>query len=89
MIGIAAAISSRRGRRGARPPPRRKNTPHFIYTLVIKSRQPSERLFSAAGLTIENGRARLLPENAELLVFMHENWGPINAYRAARRLSIL
>ena len=35
---------------------------------------PVERLFSVAGLTIANDRARLLPENAEDLVFLHDAW---------------
>ena len=34
---------------------------------------PSERVFSTAGLTIANDRARLLPENADNLVFLHDN----------------
>mmetsp|Transcript_15614 Transcript_15614/g.26030 ORF Transcript_15614/g.26030 Transcript_15614/m.26030 type:complete len:218 (-) Transcript_15614:79-732(-) len=33
---------------------------------------PVERLFSVAGLTIANDRARLLPELAEDLIFIHE-----------------
>jgi hypothetical protein len=33
---------------------------------------PSERVFSAAGLTIAKDRARLLPENANDLVFLHD-----------------
>jgi len=38
---------------------------------------PSERLFSVAGLTISNSRASLLPENAEAVIFLHDNWGKI------------
>ena len=34
----------------------------------------SERLFSSAGLTITNDRARLLPENAAMLVFLKGAW---------------
>ena len=34
---------------------------------------PSERLFSAAGVTIANDRARILPENAEAVLFVKEN----------------
>ena len=33
---------------------------------------PSERLFSTAGLTIANDRARLLPANARALIFLHD-----------------
>ena len=36
---------------------------------------PVERLFSHAGLTIANDRARLLvPDMAEDLVFLHDAW---------------
>ena len=50
---------------------------------------PSERLFSAAGLTIANDRARLLPDNAEMLIFLQENWEAVNVFRTARGLSLL
>jgi len=35
---------------------------------------PVERLFSVAGLTIAADRTRLLAENAEDLVFLHDAW---------------
>ena len=35
---------------------------------------PVERLFSTAGITIASDRTRLLPENAEDLVFLHDSW---------------
>jgi hypothetical protein len=35
---------------------------------------PSERLFSHAGLTIANDRARLLPQNAAELIYLHDAW---------------
>lgn len=38
---------------------------------------PSERLFSVAGLTIANDRARLLPDNAADLIFLRGAWGPL------------
>ena len=40
----------------------------------------SERLFSAAGLTIAKDRANLLPDNANLLLLLHENWDIANNY---------
>ncbi len=49
----------------------------------------SERLFSTAGLTIAADRARLLPDNAALLIFLHENWTIANAWLAARNLPLL
>ena len=33
---------------------------------------PSERLFSSAGLTIANNRARLAGDNAARLIFLHD-----------------
>nr|CAH7764068.1 unnamed protein product [Callosobruchus chinensis] len=38
----------------------------------------SERLFSEAGLVYENKRNRLLPKNAENLVFIHHNLPLVN-----------
>ena len=35
---------------------------------------PSERVFSVAGITIANKRARLLPDTASALIFLHQNW---------------
>ena len=35
---------------------------------------PSERVFSAAGLTITNRRASLNAENAAALIFLHDSW---------------
>jgi hypothetical protein len=45
---------------------------------------PSERLFSAAGLTMAKDRARLLPANAETLIFLHGAWRVVDAYNARR-----
>ncbi len=50
---------------------------------------PSERLFSAAGLTIAADRARLLPDNAAMLIFLHENWAAANTWLAARNLPLI
>lgn len=41
---------------------------------------PSERIFSQAGLTIANQRARMLPENANNLVFLHNGWPAMEEY---------
>ena len=38
---------------------------------------PSERVFSAAGLTIANRRASLNAENAAALIFLHDSWGVV------------
>ena len=38
---------------------------------------PSERVFSAAGLTIANRRASLNAENAAALIFLHESWSEV------------
>ena len=35
---------------------------------------PVERIFFRAGNTIANSRIRLLPENAEDLLFLHDAW---------------
>jgi hypothetical protein len=42
---------------------------------------PVERLFSHAGLTIANDRARLIPELAEDLVFLHDAWHLLDEHR--------
>jgi zinc finger BED domain-containing protein 1 (E3 SUMO-protein ligase ZBED1) len=34
----------------------------------------SERVFSTAGLTIANDRARLLPQSASMLIFLRGAW---------------
>jgi hypothetical protein len=41
---------------------------------------PSERVFSTAGFTIANARARLLPETAAELVFLHDAMPAIDNY---------
>jgi hypothetical protein len=45
---------------------------------------PSERLFSVAGLTIARDRARLIPETAADLIFLHDAW-PIADDMIARK----
>jgi hypothetical protein len=44
------------------------------YLCVPATSAPSERVFSSAGLTIANDRARMIPENAANLVFLHDAW---------------
>ena len=56
------------------------------YLAIQATSAPSERLFSAAGLTISKDRARLTQDNAAGLVFLHENLAPVNAWRSARGL---
>ena len=44
---------------------------------IPASSAPSERVFSAAGLTITKLRARLLPENASALGFLNQSWNVV------------
>jgi hypothetical protein len=44
---------------------------------------PSERFFSAAGLTIANNRAKLDSDRANELVFLHEGIPAIEKYKVA------
>jgi hypothetical protein len=46
---------------------------------------PSERVFSVAGLTIAKDRARLLPEVAADMVYLHEAWPVVDAIIARKR----
>jgi hypothetical protein len=41
---------------------------------ITATSAPSERLFSAAGLTITNDRCNLLPQHAESAIFLRGNW---------------
>lgn len=50
-----------------------------IVLAIPATSAPCERLFSVAGLTISRDRARLLPEMAEDLIFLHEG---LPIYRA-------
>ena len=56
------------------------------YLAIQATSAPSERLFSAAGLTIAKDRARLLPNNAAMLIFLHDNLPIARAWRARRGL---
>jgi len=46
---------------------------------------PSERVFSAAGLTIAKDRARLAPTKANELVFLHDALPAVKRYNLTRR----
>lgn len=46
-----------------------------IYLCAQASSTPSERVFSTAGDTISAERSRILPEKADMLVFLHKNCG--------------
>ena len=56
------------------------------YLCVQATSAASERLFSAAGLTIANDRASMLPDNASMLIFLHENLPIVMKWRAEQRL---
>ena len=45
----------------------------IIMCTVVATSVPSERLFSAAGMTVSNKRAALDRANVEKLVFLHSN----------------
>ena len=51
------------------------------YLCIPATSAPSERLFSAAGLTIAKDRASLLPDVAQSLIFLHD---VADAYLAQR-----
>jgi hAT family C-terminal dimerisation region len=46
---------------------------------------PSERVFSAAGLTIAKTRASLHPDNASDLMFLHNSWSNAEKYDQQRK----
>ena len=56
------------------------------YLCVQATSAAAERLFSAAGLTIANDRAGLLPDNAAMLVFLHEVLPEVRAWRARHNM---
>ena len=56
------------------------------YLAIPATSAPSERLFSSAGLTIAKERARLTPEHAANLIFLHDNLDVINRFRRSRSL---
>ena len=64
---------------------RAKESPYLArlarHVLPIPNAQAlSERIFSAAGLTVNNRRGSLDPENVEMLVFMRCNWNAVDKW---------
>ena len=53
------------------------------YLAVPAATAPSERLFSKAGLLLEKRRARLRPDRARWLMFLHHNLHHMGAFPAA------
>jgi hypothetical protein len=47
---------------------------------IPETSAPSERFFSVAGITIANDQARLLPESANELLFLHEALVSVKRY---------
>ena len=45
----------------------------FSFLCVQASSTPSERVFSSAGNTISAERSRILPEKADMLIFLNKN----------------
>ena len=58
------------------------------YLCIPATSAPSERVFSAAGLTIAKDRASLNPETADALIFLHESWDVVESYLKTRWISI-
>ena len=57
-----------------------------IRTLCIPATSaPSERVFSVAGLTIAKDRARLAPQTANELIFLHDAVPALQKYEESRR----
>ena len=53
---------------------------------ILATSVPSERVFSNAGLTIANDRARLRVDNAAACVFLHDSLPPVvERFREKRR----
>ena len=63
----------------------KKNAEHFPtiakvakrYFCIPATSVPAERVFSTAGLIINEKRSSLLPENSDMLIFLNKNLPPI------------
>jgi zinc finger BED domain-containing protein 1 (E3 SUMO-protein ligase ZBED1) len=55
------------------------------YLCIPATSAPSERVFSAAGLTIAKSRASLHPDNASDLIFLHNSWPYAEKYDLKRK----
>ena len=55
------------------------------YLCIPATSAPSERVFSAAGLTIAKTRASLHPDNAADLIFLHNSWDYADKFNARRK----
>ena len=67
-----------------------KSLPHISflakqYLCIPAISAPSERVFSAAGLTIAKTRASLHPDNASDLIFLHNSWPYAEKYDLKRK----
>jgi hypothetical protein len=66
-----------------------KSDSHYSSQLALKylsipaTSAPSEPVFSAAGLTVPKDRARLDPDRANKLVFLHDSLPALEAYQKA------
>ena len=48
------------------------------YLCIPATSVPAERVFSTAGLIINEKRSSLLPENSDMLIFLNKNLPPID-----------
>ena len=55
------------------------------YLCIPATSAPSERVFSAAGLTIAKTRASLHPDNAADLIFLHNSWDYADKFNMKRK----
>lgn len=55
------------------------------YLCIPATSAPSERVFSAAGLTIAKTRASIHPDNAADLIFLHNSWEYADKFNAKRK----
>ena len=55
------------------------------FLCIPSTSAPSERVFSAAGLTITKSRTSLHPDNASDLIFLHNLWPYAEKYNLKRK----